>query len=202
MIFDNSKDFEYIFWLDFWRKTSAFWPMLGHFKCVVTREKIHVIRTENNLHEELNVDISSIQKCKLGYTGNNNHHVVLVLNGERFLLGPIHPIDPGGVQNLNHNETSALIKVIEACRSGADLEIDTSPYTRQLSMKNNLKGFNVPDIKWDKHTSPWVYYEQYGDKFLQLKIFIRNAALIIATTIITVLLVLGVAYLLDALNII
>jgi hypothetical protein len=126
----------------------------------------------------------------------------LVLSDRRILLGPIHPFDPTGIQNLNHKETSALIEVIEAHRSGVDPEIDPNPYLRQLAAKNNFKGFRLPDIKWDKHISPWVYYERYCGKFLRLKVYVRNATQIIAMTIIVVLLVIGIAYVLDTLNII
>ena len=198
---DNSNDIEFVFWLDFWRKSSALWPKLGHFKCVITREKIRVIPTEN-VHEEWSINIPLIQKCRLGYTGNNNHQAVLFLNGKKFFLGPVHPIDPNGVQNFNHKETSALIKVIEAFRANTDPEIDTNPYLRQLAEKNNLKGFNIPDIKWDKHTSPWAYYELYGHKLLRLKVFVRNIAQVIAIAIVVTAVILGVVYVLAKLNVI
>ena len=199
---DNSKDSEYVFWLDFWRKSFAPWPKSGHFKCVVTKEKIHITVTDNDPDKELSIDIPSIRKCKLGYIGNNNRHVVLFLNGTGFLLGPVHPIDPTGIQNLNHNETSALIKVIEAFRSNTDPAIDTNPYLRQLAMKNNLKGFTVPNIKWDRHISPWDYYELYGDKFLRHKLFVKNMVLLIVIVPVVTLIILGIFYVLDTLNII
>ena len=186
----------------FLEKSIALWPKLGHFKCVVTREKIHITVTDNDPEKELSIAISSILKCKLGYTGNNNHHVILFLNDRGFLLGPVHPIDPTGIQNLNHNETSALIKVIEAFRVNTDPDIDTNPYLRQLEMKNNLKGFTVPNIKWDKHISPWGYYELYGDKLLRQKLLIKNMALLIAIVPVVTLIILGIFYLLDTLNII
>jgi hypothetical protein len=199
---DNSNDMEFVFWLDFWRKNSALWPKPGHFKCVITGEKIRVIPTENATHEELSIDIPLIQKCGLGYTGNRNHHVVLFLSGERFLLGPVHPLDPNGIQNFNHKETSAFIKVIEAFQANTNPKIETNPYLRQLAEKNNLKGFNIPDIKWDKHTSPWAYDELSGHKFLRLKIFVRNITQVIAIAIVVTAVILGVVYVLAKLNVI
>lgn len=198
----NNENNEFVFWLDFWRTQLDLWPKSGHFKCVITKEKIWISPTENDLLEGITVDLPLIVKCKLGHTGNKNHHVILFLADKTLLLSPVHPIDPNGIQNFNHKETSALIKVIEDLRANNNTEINPNPYTRQLAMKNNIKGFRLPDINWDKHTSPWVYYELYGDKFLRLKVFIRNIALTVVSTIFVILLILGIAYALDMLKII
>lgn len=199
---ENEKNTEYVFWLDFWRKKSGLWPKSGHFKCVITREKIRILSIGNDPDKDLIIDISSIQRCRLGYTGNNNRHVVLSIGGGGFLLGPVHPFDPRGIRNFNHSETSALLKVVEAFRSNTDPRLDPNPYLRQLTEKNNRDGFRVPDIKWDKHTSPWAYYDLYGDKFMRLKVLSRNIALTILFAVIGVILVLGIAYVLDILNMI
>ena len=51
---------------------------------------------------------------------------------------------------------------------------------------------------WDAHTSPWVYNELYGDKFLWPKTI---AFMIIVVVVVTALL-LGIVYVLDTLKII
>src|SRR5262245_37295061 len=106
---ENNNDSAYVFWLNFWKDASASWPKTGHFKCVITKAKISITPSENDRDKELHVDLSSIQKCKTGYSGNNNRHVELFLSDRRLLLGPVHPIDPNHYQNLNRNETSSLI---------------------------------------------------------------------------------------------
>lgn len=196
---DNSKDAEYVFWLNSWRGGSAFWPKLGQFRCIVTKGKISIIPIENDPAKELNVDISLIQECKIEYMAQNlNRAVGLILSDRRFFLYPINPFDPRHILNVNHNETTALIKVIDAFRSNSYPDLETNPYLRQLAAKKNVKTFKVLDIQWDKHISPWAYYDLYGDKFLWPKIIIQ----IIAMATIVVLLVLGTAYVLDTLNII
>ena len=199
---ENGKDTEYVFWLNFWRKESGPWPMTGHYKCVITREKIQIFSIENNRDKELTINVSSVQRCRLGYTGNNNRHIVLSIGEDGLLLGPVHPIDPKGIRNFNHTEASALLRVIDAFRSNTNPEIGTNPYLRQLEEKNNLNGIRVPNIEYDKHTSPWAYYNLYGDKFLRLKVLSRNIALTIVFAIIGVILVLGITYVLDILHII
>ncbi len=192
---------EYIFWLEFWRKVPSIWPNSGRFKCVATKEKIHIIPIDDYTDKELAIDISEIENCKLGYAQINYWQVELFLKRGRILLGPVHPIDPKGIQNLNRAEASALIKVIEAFRSNTDPGVDANPYTRQLAEKNNLKGFRIPEIKWDKYTSPWAYYDQYQGKCLQRYIFARKIAIGVVSGIIATLIVVAVFYLLLLLNV-
>lgn len=198
---ETRKNLEYTFWLAFWRKIPSIWPNTGHFKCVITKEEIHIIPIDNYSDKELKIDIAEIQNCKIGYAQINYWQVDLLLKKGRILLGPVHPIDPRGIQNLNRAEASALIKVIEAFRSGNDPEVDTNPYTRQLAEKNNLKWFRIPEMRWDKYTSPWAYYDQHQDKFLQINISIRKIVTIVVTAIIVIPTIIAIFYMLLLLNI-
>jgi len=197
---DNGKNLEYIFWLDYWRNASRQLPKSGHFKCIVTRKNILIHTTDNDPTKALNLDISSILAYKLGY-GGRNKQVDLILSDQKIYLGPVHPIDPHFIQNLNHNEALSLVKLIEAFRSNIDPGIDPNPYTRQLSAKNYLVGFKLPNIEWDMHISPWHYFKRYQDRFLELKITIRKIAIIIASAIIGTLIILALFSMLLALNV-
>jgi hypothetical protein len=198
---NSNKDMEYIFWLDYWRESSRQLPKSGRFKCIVTRNSIHVVPTDNDPEKILHLDLFSIQKCQLGY-GGRNKQVDLRLSDRKYYFGPVHPIDPHFIQNLNHNEALSLVKVIEAFRSDTNPGIDPNPYTRQLAAKNYLAGFKLPNIQWDTHTSPWSYFEHYQDNFLELRLLARKILIGIIVIPIVVVLILGVAYMLDALNII
>ncbi len=192
-------DSEYIFWLNRWSDQPSLWSQVGHFKCIITRDQINVIPTENSPGGDLNIHMSVIQKCKINYIVQNpNRSVELILKNGRIILSPVNPFEPRPVLNVNHNEVSAMIGVIEAFRLNMDPRIDPNPYLRQLGTKNRLKRFRALDQKWDAHTSPWTYYNRYGDKLLWPKII----------TFIFLLITLGVAavvaivYELDVLNII
>ncbi len=196
---DKTKNLEYVFWLNGWADRSVFGGRLGHFKCLITRDKISIKPIENDPDKELNIEISSIQKCKIGYEVKEpNRYVDLFLSDRKIVLCPINPFEPKPILLVNHNEASAMINLINAFRSNVEPEIDTNPYLRQLATKDNLKRFKSLNIEWDKHTSPWNYYDLYGNKFLWPKVI----SLIIVLAIVVTPIILGVVYLLDALNII
>src|SRR5690242_12707123 len=108
---DKNRALEYIFWLKSWSDRSSmslFSPNRGQFKCSIDATKIGIIPVENNSHQELSIDISLIQKCKLRYAaGNPNRSVELVLNGRRIFLVPILPFEPKSVLYVNHIEANA-----------------------------------------------------------------------------------------------
>src|SRR3990172_8482497 len=127
------QDSEYVFWLNRWSDTPALWSKVGQFKCIITRKKINIIPIEHNLDDELNVDISLIQDCKINdKVQNPNRAVELILNDGGIILSPINPFEPRPVLNVNHNEISAMVLVIDAFRANTDPQIDTNPYVRQL----------------------------------------------------------------------
>jgi hypothetical protein len=190
---------EYIFWLNRWSDKPAIWSQVGHFKCIITQDQINVIPTENDSGGDLNVHLSVIEKCKINYLVQNpNHSVELILKNGRLILSPVNPFEPRPVLNVNHNEVSAMVGVIEALRLNMEPRIDPNPYLRQLGTKNRLKRFRALDQKWDAHTSPWNYYNLYGDKFLGLKIFVLVFLLITLSVAVMV----GLVYELDILDII
>jgi hypothetical protein len=195
----SSGDSEYVFWLNRWSDQPSIWSQVGHFKCIITRDQINIIPTENGSGGDLNVHMSVIEKCKINYVVQNpNRSVELILKNGRLILSPVNPFEPRPVLNVNHNEVSAMISVIEALRLNLVPRIDPNPYIRQLRTKNRLKRFRVLDQKWDAHTSPWTYYKLYGDKLLGLKII----ALIFLLITLGVAMLVGLVYELDILNII
>jgi hypothetical protein len=199
---DKNRALEYIFWLKSWSDRSSmslFSPNRGQFKCSIDATKIGIIPVENNSHQELSIDISLIQKCKLRYAaGNPNRSVELVLNGRRIFLVPINPFEPKSVLYVNHNEANAMINVIDSFRSNMDPKVDPNPYVRQMTTKDSLKRFRQLNQSWDAHTSPWVYNDLYGDKFLWPKTI---ASMMIIVVVVTALLI-GIVYVLDILKII
>jgi hypothetical protein len=199
---DSNRALEYIFWLKSWSdrsSMSSFSPNRGQFKCIIARRKISIISVENNSQKGLTIDIFLIQKCKLRYAaGNPNRSVELVLNGRNIFLFPINPFEPNTVLYVNHNEANAMINVIDSFRSNKDPNVDPNPYVRQMTTKDSLKRFRQLNQSWDAHTSPWVYNELYGDKFLWPKTI---AFMMIVVVVVTALLI-GIAYVLDTLKII
>jgi hypothetical protein len=199
---DNNKALEYIFWLKSWNERSSgssFAPNRGQFKCIIDRRKISIIPVENNPDKEISIDISQIQKCKLRYAaGEPNRSVELVLNGRRFFLFPINPFEPNTVLYVNHSEANAMINVIDSFRSNMDPKVDPNLYLRQMKTKDSLKRFRNLNQSWDAHTSPWVYNDLYGDKFLWPK----TIAFIVIVAIVVTALLIGIVYVLDTLKII
>jgi hypothetical protein len=91
-----------------------------------------------------------------------------------------------------------LVLVINAVRADTRPSIEENPYARQLVTGDFPKRIKKLDVQWDKNTSPWVYYELYGDKFIMVKY------LIFALLVITFgsAFIAGIAYILDSLNLI
>lgn len=56
----SNGDAEYIFWLNRWSDRPSVWSQVGHFKCIVTRDQINVIPTENGSGGDLNMHMSVI----------------------------------------------------------------------------------------------------------------------------------------------
>ena len=186
---------EYIFWLYSWRDMSLplFETEIGHFKCIVTPQKIKIIPIENNSDRELTVDVSLIQKCKLFYNSQNrNRAIELYLNDKRIVLSPVNPFGLSRTLHMNHSETTALLNLINALKAGAKPDTNPNPYLRQLATKDNLKRYRELNIEWDKHVSPWDYYELYGDKFIWLK----TIAIMLASIAFSVAIVVGLVALL------
>ena len=199
---NNNRNLEYVFWLKGWRDTSSYWPKYGHFECIVTREKMRIVPTENDPDKELNLNLSQVRECKIYTVSKNpNRGIELILPDRKIMLFPVHPFDPSPIffaVYKNHNETPALKAVIDAFRSNATIKINANPYLRQLATKDNLKRFKMLGLQWDAHTTPWYYHDLYGDKLLWLK----TIGVIIASSIIVVTVILAIAYVLDNLNII
>ena len=198
---NDFKDAEYIFWLKNWSDSTfpGSWLKLGRFKCVISNNKIKVTSIPNDPDKELFVDMSLIQKCGIFHGAQYPQRAVeLLLSDRKIILFPVNPFEPNPILHVNHDETSAMISVINAFRSDVDPDIDPNPYLRQLATKDNLKSFKKPNIQWDKHTSPWIYNELYGNKFLWLKVIAFMLFLVVAG----VVLILAIAYVLDVLNII
>lgn len=215
---DESKNQEYIFWLNAWRDRSvSFLFKKGQFKCVITRSKINVIPVESDPEKALTIDISLIHRCKIFSNGRYpTQYVEVSLDDRKILLCPVNPFDPNHIVNGNQNEASAMIKTVDAFHLNMDPQVDTNPYERQMAMKDNLKRFKLDQMlmddhlerlkafnqKWDARTSPWTYYDLYGEKFLFLKTIAKIVALVFILAIIVTTLILGIVYVLDALNII
>jgi hypothetical protein len=204
---DKSGNLEYIFWLSSWGDRSiSFWAKLGRFKCIITRSKISVTPVDNDPGKELNLDMSLIRAWKVFYiSGSSNRAVELILDDRIVILSPINPFEPSLVLHVNHNEVSAMINIINAFRSNTHPEISTNPYLRQLAANNKHKGWGLNERQWERHASelnphisPWDYYELYGERFLGPKVIAFGFLFVILATI----LVLGIAYVLDTLNII
>ena len=91
-----------------------------------------------------------------------------------------------------------MINVIDSFRSNMDPKVDPNPYVRQMTTKDSLQRFRQLNQSWDAHTSPWVYNDLYGDKFLWPKTI---ASMMITVVVVTALLI-GIVYVLDILKII
>lgn len=198
---EEYQDSEYVFWLYGWRDISL--PLLeaeiGRFKCIVSSQKIRVIPMENDSDKELTVEISKVQKCTLFYNSRNrNRAVELDLNDKSIVLSPVNPFGLSRTLHVNHNETTALLNLINALKSNADPGISPNPYLRQLATKDDLKRFRKLDVMWDQHISPWDYYELYGDKFIWLK----TVVIMLVSVVVTVAIVVGLVALLIMFNII
>jgi hypothetical protein len=194
----HNADPEYVFWLNRWSDKPSLWSQVGHFKCTISRDQINVTPIESSSGGDLNVHMSVIQKCKVNYIAQNpNHSVELALKNGTVILSPVNPFEPRPVLNVNHNEVSAMISVIESFRLNMDPRVDANPYARQLKTKDRLRRFRNLTQTWDAHTSPWTYHDRYGDKLLWPKIL----ALIFLLIILGVTVGLAIVYELDILNI-
>lgn len=195
---DPIQDVEYIFWLEGWREVPS-WPTSGQYKCTVTRQKIYVQPVDNDLDQELLLEISIIQHCNEYYSGLGVKRSVEVrFSDKRILLIPINPFEPNPTFYTNDNEVRSLIDVINAFRVNTKPQVHSNAYLRQLATRDSLKEIRSLDQTWDRDISPWTYYDIYGDKYR----WPRVVTAILVTAIVMIALILGIAYVLDALGII
>jgi len=197
-------NFEFVFWLDGWRDDTSFTPKRGQFKCVITKNKISIDSVEHKINI-MDINIALIQDCKIAYSGKGAvQFVTLILNNKKIALFPINPFNPSHMLHANGDEVIALLEVLNAFRSNFNAQVNTNPYLRQLSANNKNKYFRSFDeiqnehIDWDKHTSPWMYYDLYGDKYALSKIFVTT----VVFGVVTILIIFCIVFLLDWLNII
>ena len=202
---NDINNLEFVFWLNRLRTAGKIFPKLGQFKCVITKGKVSVNSVKDKLNiNELDIDINSIQKCKIDYSGGEQEFISLTANNKTIALLPINPLNPHLSLYPNEDEVAALEDVINAIRSNRETNFSPNPYLRQLSANQKAKRRRPNDairgenINWDKHTSPWEYYESYGDKLILLKLF----ANIVVSVIIVVLIGMGIVYVLALLGII
>lgn len=154
----------YVFWLTY--RTSNI-PAKEFGVCKVTGYSLEIITKTDNLC----VPLTAIRKCEFRHTYSKYKYdfaeIELDLpSGENIRLTDLRVADVI-FRQLDYQETSLMVDLINAFKSNKVMQIEANPYKRAFKTLGLLDYF--VESEWDPNTSPEKYSDRVLIKYVQAK---------------------------------